>query len=107
MEIAKLSRAHGAHTVLIGAVYHDAKANPPEAALMKQYRDALREAANVTSVPYLQIDQLTEAGYPGNDNLFGELIHPNIVGHQLMTAALLKFFADHQMLQGLTAPGNQ
>jgi lysophospholipase L1-like esterase len=107
LEIAKLSRAHDAQAVLIAAVYHDAKANPPEAALMKQYRDALREAANANSVSYLQIDQLTEAGYPGNDNLFGELIHPNIVGHQLMTTALLKFFEEHQMLQGLTAPANQ
>jgi len=107
LEIAKLARAYGAQPVLIGAVYHDAKANPPEAALMKQYRDALREAANASSVPYLQIDQLTEAGYPGNDNLFGELIHPNIAGHQVMTKALLKFFDEHQMLSGLNVPANQ
>jgi lysophospholipase L1-like esterase len=92
--------------VLIGAVYHDAKANPPEAALMKRYRDALREAATANSVPYLEIDQLTEAGYPGNDNLFGELIHPNIAGHQVMTKALLKFFNEHQMLSGLNVPPN-
>jgi lysophospholipase L1-like esterase len=107
LEIAKLSRAHGAQPVLIGAVYHDAKANPPEAALMKQYRDALRDAANANSVAYLQIDQLTEAGYPGNDNLFGELIHPNIAGHQAMTKALLEFFDEHQMLSGLNVPANQ
>jgi lysophospholipase L1-like esterase len=106
LEIGKLSRAHGAKPVLIGAVYHDAKANPPEAALMKRYRDALREAATANSVPYLEIDQLTEAGYPGNDNLFGELIHPNIAGHQVMTKALLKFFNEHQMLSGLNVPPN-
>ena len=107
LEIAKLSRAHGAQPVLIGALYHDAKANPPEAALMKQYRDALREAATANSVPYLQIDRLTEAGYPGNDSLFGELIHPNIAGHQLMTKALLKFFDEYQMLAGLNLPVNK
>lgn len=106
LEIANLSRAHGAEPVLIAPVYHDAHSNPPEAALISEYRNALRAAAQANAVPYLQIEELTETSYPANDKLFGELIHPNIAGHQVMSKELLKFFTAHGMLPGFKLPEN-
>ena len=106
LETARIARQHGAQPLIIGAVYRDAQANPAEAALMKKYRDALRSAAETHRVPYLEIRELTEANYPANIPLFGELIHPSYEGHKVMTRELLKFFAEHNMLGSLRAPQN-
>ena len=89
---------------MIAPVYHDAHSNPPEAALISEYRNALRAAAQANAVPYLQIEELTETSYPANDRLFGEAIHPNAAGHEIMATALLKFLADHKMLDSLQLP---
>ena len=104
LAIAQLARDHGARAALIGQVYQNAKSNPPEAKLVREYRDALREAAAANGVPYLQIDELTETDAATNGNLFGELIHPNAAGHQVMANALLKFLADQKMLDSLEVP---
>ena len=106
LEIAKLSRAHGAEPVLIAPVYQDAHSNPPEAALISKYRKTLRNAPQANAVPYLQIDELTETSYPANGKLFGELVHPNIVGHNGIARELLKLFTARKMLHGLKAPAN-
>ena len=98
--------SNGAQPLLIAPVYQEAKANPPEAARIKQYRDALRAAAEIDHVPYLEIRELTEAGYPANIALFGELIHPNYEGHKLITRELLRYFAAHDMLRSLNVPQN-
>ena len=102
--ISKLAREHGAETVLIGQVYRDARSNPPEANLVRQFRDALREATGANGVAYLQIDELLETNYPVNDKLFGETVHPNSAGHEVMAKALLKFLAAHKMLDSLQVP---
>ena len=94
LEISKLSRAHGAKVVLIGQVYQNAQSNPAEAKLVKEHRDALREAAAANGIPYLQIDELTETNSPMNISLFGELIHPNAAGHPVMARELLKFWTN-------------
>ena len=104
LKIAELARAHYAEAVLIAPVYRDAKANPPEAKLIRQYRNSLREAAQVHSVPYLEIGELTETNYPANDRSFGEVIHPNAEGHEIMARELLKFFSAHDMLKSLKVP---
>jgi lysophospholipase L1-like esterase len=104
VEIFEVSRAHGAQTVLIGPVYRDARSNPAEAALVRQYRDALRTAAQAHEIPYLEIRELIETNYPANDRLFGELIHPNAAGHEIMASTLLKFLAEHKMLDSLQLP---
>ncbi|MFN2595830.1 MAG: SGNH/GDSL hydrolase family protein [Pyrinomonadaceae bacterium] len=104
LEIARLAEAHGARVVLIGTVYRDAVTDPPEAARVRETRDALRAAANSRGVPYLEIPELTEGNYPATQNLFGELIHPNNVGHRVMANALLKFFAAYNTLKGLNVP---
>jgi lysophospholipase L1-like esterase len=90
--------------VLIAPVYRDARSNPPEAALVRQYRNALREAAQASAIPYLQIEELTETNYPANDQLFGELVHPNAAGHEIMARELLKFLSTHDMLKSLKVP---
>ena len=104
MKIADIAQAHGAKAVLIASVYRDAHANPPEAALVLQYRDALHRAAQARGVPYLQIEELTETNYPANDKLFGENIHPNSAGHEIMAKELLKFLSAHDMLKSLKVP---
>jgi lysophospholipase L1-like esterase len=104
LEIARLARDHRAQPLLIGPIYQNASANPPEAARMKQYRDALRAGAETNRVPYLEIRELTELNYPANIPLFGELIHPSYEGHKVIARELLKFFAAHQMLPPLNMP---
>lgn len=101
LEISKLARAHGAKVVWIGQVYQNAQSNPAEAKLVKEYRDSLREAAAANGILYLQIDELTETNSPMNISLFGELIHPNAAGHQVMARELLKFLDEHGMLDSL------
>jgi phospholipase/lecithinase/hemolysin len=55
-------------------------------------------------VPFLQIIPLTEAASPANEVFFGELIHPNHMGHRLMTSELLKLMAANRMLGELNVP---
>jgi lysophospholipase L1-like esterase len=106
LNTARIARDHGAQPLFIGPIYQDASANPPEAARMKQYRDALQTAAAARSIAYLEVRELTEANYPANITLFGELIHPNYEGHKVITRELLKFFADHNMLGSVRVPQN-
>lgn len=106
LEIAGVAGTHGAQVVLIGQVYRDATYDPPEAKLVREYRDALREAAGANRVPYLQVDELIETNYPANDRLFGELIHPNADGHQVMAREILKFLDAHGMLDSLRIPND-
>lgn len=104
LEMARLARAHGAAAVLIGPVYRDRVAHPPEGDVIGAYRDALRTAARDAGVPYLEIPDLTEAAYPGNARLFEEHIHPNHRGHRVLAAALLGFLRDQGLLKGLAVP---
>ena len=102
LEIARLAESHGARVVLVGTVYRDAVTDPPEAARIKETRDALRAAAGLRGVHYLEIPELTESA--NSQQLFGELIHPNHEGHRVMANALLKFFAAYNTLKGLSVP---
>lgn len=104
MEMARLAREHDARAVLIGPVYQDKVHNPFEGNSIAHYRERLRAAARSAGVHYLEIPELTDAGYPANVALFGELIHPNHLGHRLMAESLLKFFAEHRLLGGLNVP---
>ena len=104
MEMARLARSHGAAAVLIGAVYRDRVAHPPEGDWIAADRAALRDAAREEGLPYLEVKELTEDAYPGNARLFEEHIHPNHRGHRVLAAALLAFLRDQSLLDGLTAP---
>src|SRR6266700_3339409 len=67
--------------LVIGAPYRDRVTNPSEAELMIRYRAAIRSSMQQNQVPYLEILELTEAASPANEGFFGELIHPNHMGH--------------------------
>jgi lysophospholipase L1-like esterase len=103
-QIAKLARDHGASVAVIGPVYRDSVTRPDEAPLMTSQRNALRNAMSEAGIPYLEIPELMEANYPENEPLFGEVIHPNHRGHQLMASRLLKFLVSEGMLWDLAAP---
>jgi lysophospholipase L1-like esterase len=102
--LVELAREHGSGVVVIAAPYRDRQTNPPEAELMDRYAAALKSATRQNRVPFLQILELTEAAYPANLGWFGELIHPNEMGHRLIASELLKLFAAQQLLKGLQVP---
>lgn len=99
--IVNLARDHGAKVIVIGAPYRDSTTNPPEAQLMTQYRKALKSAMQELQTPYLEILELTEAAGSVNQGFFGELIHPNHIGHRLMASELLKLMAQQHLLGDL------
>lgn len=104
LETTKLARAGGAKVVVIAAPYRDSFTNPGEARLMNSYRTALRTQVQALEVPFLEIRELTEAAYPSNEGWFGELIHPNHMGHRLMASELLKLIAREKLANGLVVP---
>lgn len=103
-EMTKVANQHGATVVVIGAPYRDAVTNPPEAKLMTQYREALRNWSQQVQVPYVEVLELTEAAHPANAGWFGELIHPNHMGHRLIAAELLTQFRTRGLLKEMTIP---
>jgi lysophospholipase L1-like esterase len=103
-EIVTLAHEHKAGLIVIAAPYRDRVTNPPEAGLMIRYRSALRAEMHQKRIPFLEIHELTEAAYPANQAWFGELIHPNHMGHRLMAAELLKLLTAEPMLSGVTIP---
>jgi lysophospholipase L1-like esterase len=103
-EIVKLARSRNAQVVVIGAPYRDSTTNPPEAQLMTRYRASLKSSMQQSQTPYLEILELTEAAGSVNQGFFGELIHPNHIGHRLMASELLKLMAQRHLLGDLKVP---
>ena len=99
--IVNLARSHQAAVIVIGAPYRDSTTNPPEAELMTRYRASLKSAMQQSQTPYLEILELTEAAGTVNQGFFGELIHPNHIGHRLMASELLKLMAQRHLLGDL------
>lgn len=102
--IVNLAREHRASAIVIGAPYRDSTTNPPEAQLMTAYRSALKSAMVQSQTPYLEILELTEAAGSVNEGFFGELIHPNHMGHRLMASELLKLMSERRLLGDLSVP---
>lgn len=102
--IVRLAKDHGAGVIVIGAPYRDSKTNPPEAQLMTQYRRWLKSEMQQSQTPYLEILELTEAAGSVNEGFFGELIHPNHMGHRLMASELLKLMGQQRLLKDLNMP---
>ena len=102
--IAALVRSANARLIVIGAPYRDATTNPTEAKLMKDYRGALRSKIESMRVPYVEVLELTEAAAPANEGFFGELIHPNHMGHRLMAAELAKLIGQEKLADNLNVP---
>jgi lysophospholipase L1-like esterase len=102
--IVDLARDRRAAVIVIGAPYRDSLTNPPEAQLMTRYRAALKSAMQQSQTPYLEVLELTEAAGSVNEGFFGELIHPNHMGHRLLASELLKLMAQRHLLGDLNVP---
>jgi lysophospholipase L1-like esterase len=102
--VVELAKEHGAAVIVIGAPYRDSTTNPGEAQLMTQYRAWLRAEMQQSQTPYLEILELTEAAGSVNQGFFGELIHPNHIGHRLMASELLKLMSERHLLGDLKVP---
>jgi lysophospholipase L1-like esterase len=99
--IVELTRSRGIGLIVIGAPYRDSTTNPPEAEMMRKYRASLKTSMEQKQVPYLEVLELTEAASPANDGFFGELIHPNHIGHRLLASELLKLMASKNLVGDL------
>lgn len=97
--IAKLAQKHGAPTLVLGQVYRDTLTNTDQQLRIVEYRQSLAEAMRQQNLPYLEMELLTEKGYPQNETLFGEAIHPNHLGHQLMAQEILGFIKKGGLLK--------
>lgn len=102
--IVDVARGQRASVIVIGAPYRDSTTNPGEAERMTRYRSALKTSMVLDQVPYLEVLELTEAAAAANEGFFGELIHPNHMGHRLLASELLKFMARKRMLGELNVP---
>jgi lysophospholipase L1-like esterase len=102
--IVRLVRSKRAGVIVMGAPYRDSITNPPEAERMMNYRTQLRTSMQQKNVPYLEILELTEAAGTVNAGFFGELIHPNHMGHRLIASELLKVMAKNGTLGQLKVP---
>lgn len=102
--IVELAKSRGARVIVIGAPYRDASTNPSEAQLMKDYRTSLRNQMQQKQIPYLEVLELTEAAAPSNEGFFGELIHPNHIGHRLMASELFELMTKDHLLGDLKIP---
>ena len=58
---------------------------------MGEYRNILRKAGKERDIPMLEIPELMETNWPASKPLFGERIHPNAEGHQLMAERIAGF----------------
>ncbi|HLA76836.1 MAG TPA: SGNH/GDSL hydrolase family protein [Vicinamibacteria bacterium] len=104
LAMAELASRQGARVVLVGPVYRDRVSSPAEAEDMAAHRAALKSAAEARGIPYLEIAELTERSYPENDRLFGELIHPNHLGHRLLAERLGAFLGREGLLGTMRPP---
>jgi lysophospholipase L1-like esterase len=102
--IVRLAKDHGAAVIVMGAPYRDSATNPGEAQLMTQYRAWLKAEMQQSQTPYLEILELTEAAGSVNQGFFGELIHPNHMGHRLMASELLRLMSERHLLGDLRVP---
>jgi lysophospholipase L1-like esterase len=105
LAIVRLTQQRKAGIIVIAAPYRDAVTNPPEAKAMINYRAALRSVMDERHLPFLEIRELTEEAYPSNAGWFGELIHPNHMGHRLIASELLKAMSEAHLLKDLKVPG--
>jgi len=89
MAITSLAKAHGSQIVVIGQFYRDSTSHPRQAMTIALNRQRLKKACKTENIAYLEIQELTEAHYPANKQLFGELIHPNHLGHKMIAERLI------------------
>jgi lysophospholipase L1-like esterase len=98
LEMSKLAKERKISFVAVGPVYRDSVSNAAEANLIASYRNALREKMAEAGTPYWEIKELLESNYPETEKLFGEAIHPNNIGHQVIANSLSSFLSSQGML---------
>ncbi len=103
MHMVEAAKARGAEAIVFGQVYRDAVENPPQAKVISENRARLKQICDAQKIPYLQFDQLIETNFPANKNLFGELIHPNHIGHQIMADEILRYMHDIKILDRIAS----
>lgn len=94
-----LARKYDAEVVVIAPVYMDSSSNREAGLKISEYRSALKETAEQAHIPYLEVKELTEKGYPDNEKLFGEPIHPNYLGQKLLAERLSKFLDEERVIK--------
>lgn len=104
LAMVQLAQARDIETVVIAAPYRDVVATAPEGNLMQSYRDSLRTAMKEREIRFLEILELTEKAFPSNEGWFGERIHPNHMGHRLITSEILNLLNSTGGLRDLKLP---
>ena len=102
--IAELCKHNNATLLVMGAPYRDSISNPSEASLMTGYRASLSSNMKGQNVAYFEVPELIEKAGATNQGLFGELIHPNHLGHRLIAASLVNLMIRNKLLADLNAP---
>lgn len=103
-EIARLGGERGARVIVLGPIFRDGVTEPGEAQRIAGHRRRLAEGMAAAAIPYLEIPELHETAWPGNEQLFGERIHPSFLGHRLMANRLAQKMAADRMLKDLRPP---
>jgi lysophospholipase L1-like esterase len=98
IEIKNLADKYGAKTLVIGPIYMDSESNGAAGVRIAEYRTALAKEMQNKKISYLEIEKLTEKGYPDNKILFEEPVHPNSLGHKLMAEKILNAINDHKLV---------
>lgn len=104
LAMVQLAQARDIETVVMAAPYRDVVATAPEGKLMQSYRDSLRTSMQQRRIRFLEILELTEKAYPSNEGWFGERIHPNHMGHRLITSEMLNLLNSTGGLRDLKLP---
>lgn len=90
MAIVSLAKTHGSRIVVMGQFYRDSITNPRQARIIAFNRRNLKKSCEKNQITYIEIETLTEKAYPNNKHLFGELIHPNALGHRMIADRLMR-----------------
>jgi lysophospholipase L1-like esterase len=90
---------HGAEFVVINPFNQTFPENDPwiPAHRITEFREALKAYVRAANLPFLDIPELTEAGFPANKDLFIERVHPNTDGHTIIAKRL------HDLVQPIIA----
>ncbi len=102
LEMARITREHGAQPLIIAPVFRDRVAGVDQGLLIMAYRKALMEGAEKSKIPMVEVKEVSMTDYPLNSPIFGEQVHPNEIGHRIMANELLEFMADRGLLKDLS-----
>ena len=83
----------GIKFVIINPFFRDHEDGEPSfpGRRVRQFRAAVTSYAKAAGVPFVEIPAVTDAAYPGNNELFLERIHPNGKGHAIIAKKLHEF----------------